>query len=156
VTGSSEARAALERGGRVVLVTPPAPEQAGMVWELIGTPEPADEGPGPAALPGHGPGVPAAVILTADRATALEWAAAAPPDRALHPVTGLDRTTRLLKEGVDVPRQSTTSANCCSRPSAGTIGTLRRRVARVHDRPSARRARRVPRRGAGRAAYRLG
>jgi hypothetical protein len=94
VTGSSEARAALERGGRVVLVTPPAPEQAEIVWELLG----------PAAPPGRGPGVhPRALVLTADRATALDWAAAAPADRPVHPVTGLDRTARLLKEGaVDV------------------------------------------------------
>ena len=94
MTGLSEARAALERGGRVVLVTPPAPQQAEVVWELVG----------PAAPPGRGPGVhPRALVLTPDRAAALDWAAAAPPDRTVHPVTGLDRTTRLLKEGaVDV------------------------------------------------------
>lgn len=95
MTGSSEARAALERGGRVVLVTPPAPEQVEVVWDLVG----------PAAPRGRGPGVspPRAIVLTSDRATALDWATAAPPDRAIHSVTGLDRTTRLLKEGaVDV------------------------------------------------------
>ena len=93
MTGLSEARAALDRGGRVVLVTPPAPEQAEVVWELVGGPEPASD-----ARPGVSP--PRAIILTADRAAALDWAAAAPPDRAVHPVTGLDRAARLLKEGV--------------------------------------------------------
>ena len=92
MTGPSEARAALERGGRVVLVTPPAPEQAGVVWELVG----------PAAPPRRGPGV-RAIILTPDRAAALDWAATAPSGHAVHPVTGLDRAARLLKEGaVDV------------------------------------------------------
>jgi hypothetical protein len=42
-------------------------------------------------------------VLCADRAGALDWAAVAPDDRSVHPVTGLDRAARLLKEGaVDV------------------------------------------------------
>lgn len=102
MTGLSEARAALDRGGRVVLVTPPAPEQAEVVWALVGAPAPgAVEEASGAPTPGRRAGVdpPRAVILCPDRAAALDWAAAAPPDRAVHPVTGLDRAARLLKEG---------------------------------------------------------
>ena len=78
MTGVTEARAALERGGRVVLVTPPAPLQAPLVWDLLG---------------------PGTLIVCADQAGALDWAAAAPAGHAVHPVTGLERTARLLKEG---------------------------------------------------------
>ncbi len=108
MTGLSEARAALDRGGRVVLVTPPAPEQAEVVWDLVraaesGAADPASVGLNPGRRPAVSAPNPSAVILTADRATALDWAAAAPPDGAVYPVTGLDRTTRLLKEGaVDI------------------------------------------------------
>lgn len=100
MTGLSEARAALERGRRVVLVTPPAPEQASIVWELV-EPAPGELTPEPGAA--EPAGSPATVILCADRATAVDWAAAAPPDHGVHPVTGLDRADRLLREGaVDV------------------------------------------------------
>jgi ATP-dependent RNA helicase DeaD len=72
-----DVKAALERSGRVVLVSPPAPEQVD-IWELI---------------------APGSVIVCADQAAALDWVAAAPPDRAVHAVTGLARTARLLKAG---------------------------------------------------------
>jgi hypothetical protein len=74
-------RAALERGSRIVVVTPPAPEQLG-IWELIG---------------------PGTVVVCADPTAALDWVAAAPAGRAVHAVTALPRATRLLKAGaVDV------------------------------------------------------
>jgi len=73
-----EGRAALERGRPVVLVTPPAPEQAGDLWEL--------------ALPGP------TLILCADDASPVDWAAAAPTGRRVHAVTALARTARILKE----------------------------------------------------------
>jgi len=72
------ARAALERGKNVVVVVPPAAECAGVVWDLLREP---------------------AVIVCADPAAAAEWAAAAPAAHPVHPVTGLARSTRLLKEG---------------------------------------------------------
>jgi hypothetical protein len=83
VTGVSDAQAALERGRAVMLVTPPAVEQAGMVWDLLPTPT-----PGPSVL-----------ILCADGAAAEEWADAAPSALRIHAVTGLGRTARLLKDG---------------------------------------------------------
>ena len=61
----------------VVLVTPPAVERAGKAWELMD---------------------PHAVVICADAEEAVRWAGAAPSGRA-HAVTGLSRTTALLKEG---------------------------------------------------------
>ena len=78
MTTVDEARAALERGRPVVLVTPPAPDQAGALWEL---------------------GVsPLTVIICADEVAAAEWASAAPADRRVHVVTGLRRSERCLRE----------------------------------------------------------
>lgn len=82
MTDVRDVQAALERGKCVVLVTPPAPEQAAALWGLFpkGT-----------------------AIVCGDAAAAADWVAAAPADRRVHPVTGLGRTTRLLKEGgIDV------------------------------------------------------
>jgi DbpA-like RNA binding protein len=91
-----EARAALERGRHVVLVTPPEPEQAGAVWELVGPAGAARGG----STPGHGPGVGLPVLIVClDDVCAVEWASAAPPDRRVHTVTSLSRAARLLKEG---------------------------------------------------------
>ncbi|HET7296116.1 MAG TPA: DbpA RNA binding domain-containing protein [Gemmatimonadales bacterium] len=73
----TDAQAALERGRPVVLVCPPAPERAGAAWDLIG---------------------PRALIVCADDSSAAEWAAAAPAGTRVHAVTGLARTTRLLRE----------------------------------------------------------
>ncbi len=73
-----EGRAALERGRPVVLVTPPAPEQAGEIWGLVS--------PGPT------------VILCADDTSPVDWAAAPPTGRRVHAVTALARTARILKE----------------------------------------------------------
>ncbi len=84
----ADAKAALERGRPVVLVRPPALEQARDVWELLGPP-----------APGRGPGVgPRVLVVCADDASAAEWAAAAPSDRLIHAVTGLARTSRVLKQ----------------------------------------------------------
>lgn len=76
-----DVKAALERSAGIVLVSPPAPEQAD-VWDLLG---------------------PGSVIVCADPVAALDWVAAAPPGRSVHAATGLARTARLLKSGtVDV------------------------------------------------------
>ena len=84
----ADAKAALERGRPVVLVRPPAVEQAQDVWELLGPP-----------TPGRGPGVgPRVLVLCADDASAADWVAAAPGDRSIHAVTGLGRSGRVLKE----------------------------------------------------------
>lgn len=91
----SEAPAALERGRPVMVVTPPAVEQAGAVWGLLG----------PTAAPGEAmtPRAPRAVIVCADVTAAEDWADAAPPARRVHPVTALERSARLLSEGtVDI------------------------------------------------------
>jgi len=83
-----EAKAALERGRPVVLVTPPAPERAGELWGLIpGTPE----GRPWVSLP--------VLVICADQVSAGEWAASAPAGVRVHAVTGLARSARLLKEG---------------------------------------------------------
>jgi DbpA RNA binding domain len=67
-----------ERSRHVVLVAPPAIEQAGAVWEHLG---------------------PNSVLVCGDYEQALQWADAAPPDRRAHAVTGLARAAALLKEG---------------------------------------------------------
>jgi hypothetical protein len=72
-----EATAALRRGRHVVLVLPPAVEQAAVVWELVSPP---------------------AVIVCGDHGSAAEWAAAAPAGVRVHAVTGLSRATHILKE----------------------------------------------------------
>ena len=96
MTGENEAASALERGRAVLLVTPPAVEQATGVWDLL------------LLTPGLGPGVrrgsgPVALVICADSASAEEWADAAPAGLRVHPVTGLGRTARILKDGaVDV------------------------------------------------------
>ena len=83
----SEAQAALERGRAVLVVTPPAVEQAEAVWELVAP---------------STPGV-SVVVACSDRAAAEEWADAAPAGLRVHPVTSLGRSARLLKESaVDV------------------------------------------------------
>jgi hypothetical protein len=85
---AADAKAALERGRPVVLVTPPAVEQVGNLWELMGP-----------ATPGHGPGVsPHVLILCADPDTAAEWAAAAPAEMRAHAVTGLARSAQILAQ----------------------------------------------------------
>ncbi|MGH7537559.1 MAG: hypothetical protein ACREMF_02910, partial [Gemmatimonadales bacterium] len=96
MTGASEAQAALQRDRAVLLVTPPAVEQAGVVWEIL-TVDTAGRGPGfirPA---------PDVMLVCADTAAAEDWADSAPTSLRVHPVTGLGRSARLLKEGaVDV------------------------------------------------------
>src|SRR5436853_478668 len=62
----ADAKAALERGRPVVLVRPPAVEQARDLWELLGP-----------LSPRHGPGVgPRVLVVCADDASAAEWVAA--------------------------------------------------------------------------------
>jgi ATP-dependent RNA helicase DeaD len=68
----------------VVLVTPPAVERAVEVWDLLN--------------PGLPPGV-SVVVICADHEQAAQWAAAAPAEYRAHAVTGLTRSTALLKEG---------------------------------------------------------
>src|SRR5690349_23437001 len=76
---AADAKAALERGRPVVLVRPPAVEQARDLWELLGP-----------LTPGHGPGVgPRVLVVCADDASAADWVFAAPDDRSIHAVTGL-------------------------------------------------------------------
>jgi ATP-dependent RNA helicase DeaD len=82
VTGVSDAQAALERGRAVLLVTPPAVEQAAAVWDFLVA------GPGPAT-----------VVLCSDPGAAEDWADAAPASLRAHAVTGLGRTTRVLRDG---------------------------------------------------------
>ncbi len=85
---AADVKVALERGRPVVLVRPPAVEQARDLWELLPIP-----GGGP--RPGTSPAV---LIVCGDDAGAAEWVAAAPGDRAIHAVTGLARSARVLKE----------------------------------------------------------
>ena len=83
MTGENEAAAALERGRAVLLVTPPAVEQAEALWDLLSG------------------GL--TVIVCSDSDSSEAWADAAPPALRAHAATGLDRSMRLLKEGaVDV------------------------------------------------------
>src|SRR5438128_1874010 len=85
---AADAKVALERGRPVVLVRPPAVECVRDLWELLGP-----------LAPGRGSGVgPRVLVLCADDASAAEWVAAAPGDRPVHAVTGLARTSRVLKE----------------------------------------------------------
>ncbi|HUL03964.1 MAG TPA: DbpA RNA binding domain-containing protein [Gemmatimonadales bacterium] len=84
MTTLDEGRAALERGRHVVVVAPPAPEQAGDLWRLLPSPHPA---------PSSGPAV---VIACPDEVCAAAWAAAARPDWRVHAVTGLARAARTL------------------------------------------------------------
>src|SRR5437588_9432325 len=86
VTGA-DAKTALERGRPVVLVCPPAPENAQHLWELLGP------------IPGRGPEVgPPVLIVCADDAAAAEWPALAPAGLRVHAVTGLARSARSLKQ----------------------------------------------------------
>src|SRR5437016_1914085 len=85
---AADAKTALERGRPVVLVRPPAVEQVGDLWELLGPPSPGQR-------PEAGPAV---LVVCPDDMGAAEWAAAAPGDRRIHAVTGLARTGRVLKE----------------------------------------------------------
>ena len=85
-----EAKAALARGRHLVLVTPPAPEQAGELWELLAPPPPDAE---------SGAAAPAALVICSDDVSAAQWAAAAPISVRVHAVTGLARTARILKAG---------------------------------------------------------
>ena len=116
MTGVNDGQAALERGRAVMLVTPPAVEQAGAIWELLGT-------------PGHRPGVSspelATVIICSDTAAAEEWADSAPQDLRLHPVTALGRTTRLLSSGaVDVLAGTPEDLQALARTSALKFETV--------------------------------
>ena len=67
-----------ERSRHTVVVVPPAIERVGKAWEFIDS---------------------RAVVICADYEQAALWADAAPPEHRAHAVTGLARTTALLKEG---------------------------------------------------------
>jgi ATP-dependent RNA helicase DeaD len=91
VTTEQDARAALERGRPVIVVAPPAPEQAQALWEIMGPPVRGAVG------------APPVLIVCADDTTAAQWASAAPADRRVHVVTGLRRAARCLRsEPIDV------------------------------------------------------
>jgi ATP-dependent RNA helicase DeaD len=112
VTGVNDGQAALERGRALMLVTPPAVEQAGAIWELLVS-----------DAPGHGPGVdppgPWVVVVCTDSAAAEEWADAAPEALRVHPITALGRTTRLLAAGaVDVLTGTPEDLQALARASA--------------------------------------
>src|SRR5581483_12369725 len=79
-----EARAALERGRAVMFVTPPAPEQARAVWDLLGAPADSAERP--------------VLIICADPGTARQWAARAPDGWRVHAVSGITRSIRILRD----------------------------------------------------------
>src|SRR5213593_2237162 len=84
VTDVRAERAALDRGRPVVLIIPPAVEQADAVWELVS------------------PAIPALVVCL-EHTIAAEWAARAPASLRVHAVTSLGRSVPLLKESpVDV------------------------------------------------------
>jgi DbpA RNA binding domain len=78
-----------ERSRHLVLVTVPEVERVVGVWDLLN--------------PGLAPGVsqtgPSVVVVCADHEQAAQWAAAAPAEYRAHAVTGLTRSTALLKEG---------------------------------------------------------
>jgi DbpA RNA binding domain len=117
VTGVTDGQAALERGRAVMLVTPPAVEQAGALWELLASETP-ERGPGVS------PPEPATVIVCSDSAAAEEWADAAQVQR-LHPVTALGRTTRLLAAGaVDVLAGTPEDLQALARASALKLETV--------------------------------
>ncbi len=111
-----EANAALARGRHLVLVTPPDPEQAAAVWELL-----------PALLRGEDPGAgPAVLIICADAGAAAEWASALSPARRVHAVTGLVRSTRLVASGrVAVLAGSAPDLNALVQRSALRLNALR-------------------------------
>ena len=68
-----------ERSRHLVLVTPPDVERVGAtLWDLLG---------------------PQSVVVCADYEQAAQWAAAAPAAYRAHAVTGLTRSTLLLREG---------------------------------------------------------
>jgi len=78
VTDTREAKAAVERGRPVLMIAPPSARRATALWSV---------------LPPDG----RTVILTAGPDAALEWISAAPPERRVHAVTGLNRSARLLE-----------------------------------------------------------
>lgn len=80
MTELHEARAALERGRRLIVVTPPAVQHAEVVWALA----PSDV---------------TTLVICADPPAATDWVAGAPPDRRVHAVTGLARSARVLAAG---------------------------------------------------------
>ena len=85
MTDVATAKAAWERGRAVVIVSPPAPECAAALWQLVG----ADPSP--------------IVLICNDSAAAAMWAATVPAAFRFHAVSGLSRSERLLREGaVDV------------------------------------------------------
>src|SRR5207237_9489015 len=79
VTGA-DAKTALERGRPVVLVCPPAPENAQHLWELLGP------------IRGRGPELgPPVLLVCADHAAAAEWPALAPAGLRVHAAPGRGR-----------------------------------------------------------------
>jgi DbpA RNA binding domain len=89
VTGA-DAKAALERGRPVVVLCPPAPARAALIWDLLGPFQDAG------AAAGRTPPV---LVVAPDDAAAAEWLGAAPAAVRLHAITGLRRSAERLKLG---------------------------------------------------------
>jgi len=107
VTDVRAARAALDRGRPVVLITPPAVEQADAVWELVS------------------PAIPALVVCL-EHTIAAEWAARAPASLRVHAVTSLGRSIPLLKERpVDVLAGTAEDLAAVASKSALKLDTIR-------------------------------
>ena len=107
MTDVSAARAALDRGRPVVLVMPPAVEQADAVWELVS------------------PAIPA-LVLCLDHTVAAEWAARAPAGLRVHAVTSLGRAAALLKESpIDVLAGAPDDLAALASKSALKLDTIR-------------------------------
>lgn len=111
MTGVSETQAALERGRAVMLVTPPAVEQAEAVWQLL--------------APGAHAAGPTTLIVCADSEVAAAWADAAPTAYRAHAATGLGRTTRLLNSrAVDILAGSPEALQALATTSALKLDAL--------------------------------
>ena len=107
MTDVRAARAALDRGRPVVLITPPAVEQADAVWELVS------------------PAIPALVVCL-EPTIAAEWAARAPVSLRVHAVTSLGRSIPLLKETpVDVLAGTAEDLAAVASKSALKLDTIR-------------------------------
>ncbi len=79
-----EGRAALARGRPVVLVTPPDPPQAAVLWSLLGL-----AGGDPSQL---------TVVVCPDTASAVEWTGVTPPGVRGYVVTSASRAARHLQD----------------------------------------------------------
>ncbi|HXQ29347.1 MAG TPA: DbpA RNA binding domain-containing protein [Gemmatimonadales bacterium] len=77
-----EGRAALARGRPVIVVMPPDPAQAGVLWSLLGLP--------------HGDGTQATIVVCTDASSAAEWIGVVPGIRA-YAVDSVSRALQRLR-----------------------------------------------------------